>query len=84
MVATPRENVMRSVAGPALGMLILAGVQTQIAAASDMVVETSNGKVLGDSDCHLPPVRNVHRVDGVAVVSLTAHVDVYLLIFRIH
>ena len=29
---------------------------------------------------HLPPVRNVHRVDGVAVVSLTAHVDVYLII----
>ena len=29
---------------------------------------------------HLPPVRNVHRADGVAVVSLTAHVDVYLLI----
>ena len=28
---------------------------------------------------HLPPVRNVHRVDGVAVVSLTAHVDVYLI-----
>ena len=29
---------------------------------------------------HLPPVRNVHRVDGVAVVSLTAYVDVYLII----
>ena len=25
-------------------------------------------------------VRNVHRVDGVAVVSLTAYVDVYLII----
>ena len=28
----------------------------------------------------LPPVRNVHRVDGVAVVSLTANVDVCLII----
>ena len=27
-----------------------------------------------------PPVRNVQRVDGVAVVSLTAYVDVYLII----
>ena len=29
---------------------------------------------------HLPPATNVHRVDGVAVVSLAAHVDVYLII----
>ena len=28
---------------------------------------------------HRPSVRNVHRVDGMAVVSLTAHVDVYLI-----
>ena len=28
---------------------------------------------------HLPPARNAHRVDGVAVVSLTAYVDVYLI-----
>ena len=26
-----------------------------------------------------PPVRNVHRVDGVAVVSLTAYADDYLI-----
>ena len=31
---------------------------------------------------HLPPARNVHRVDDVAVVSLTAHVDVYLIIIE--
>ena len=31
---------------------------------------------------HLPPVRNVHRVDGMAVVSLTAYVDVYLIITK--
>ena len=40
---------------------------------------------LGDSESavqsvHHPPVRNAHRVDGVAVVSITAHVDVYLII----
>ena len=31
---------------------------------------------------HLPAGRNVHRVDGVAAVSLTAYVDVYLITYR--